>query len=114
MVPFERLDLALWQADIVICSTSADHYLLTREDVQGVMAARRQRPLFLIDISVPRNLDPRTGQIENVYLYDIDDLQGIASANLQMRLGEAEQCAEIVEKEMAAFLGRLEAQEAIA
>ena len=106
VVPFERLDLALWQADIVICSTSADRYLLTREDVQGVMAARRQKPLFLIDISVPRNLDPHIGQIENVYLYDIDDLQGIASANLQARLGEAEECAKIVEHEMSEFLNR--------
>lgn len=106
VIPFDRLDLSLWQADIVLCSTSADRYLLTREDVQGVMAARRQRPLFLIDISVPRNLDPRIGQLENVYLYDIDDLQGIASANLQMRLGEAEQCAEIVEKEISGFLSR--------
>jgi glutamyl-tRNA reductase len=106
VVPFERLDLALFEADIVLCSTSADRYLLTREEVQGVMAARRQRPLFLIDIAVPRNLDPRIGQLENVYLYDIDDLQGIASANLQMRLGEAEKCARIVEREMSEFLGR--------
>ncbi|MBI3322137.1 MAG: glutamyl-tRNA reductase [Candidatus Omnitrophica bacterium] len=106
VVPFDRLDLALFDADIVICSTSADRYLLTREEVQGVMAARRQRPLFLIDISVPRNLDPRIGQLENVYLYDIDDLQGIASANLQMRLGEAEECAQIVEKELDKFVNR--------
>ncbi|MBI3324389.1 MAG: glutamyl-tRNA reductase [Candidatus Omnitrophica bacterium] len=114
VIPFERLDLALFQADILLCSTSADRYLLTREEVQGVMAARRQRPLFLIDISVPRNLDPRIGQLENVYLYDIDDLQGIASANLQMRLGEAEECARIVEKETGGFLGRVQLREATA
>ena len=110
VVPFDRLDLALWQADIVICSTSAESYILTQEEVQKVMAARRQRPLFLIDISVPRNLDPRIGGLENVYLYDIDDLQGIASANLQVRLNEAEECDKIVEHEMSEFLNRCQAQ----
>ena len=107
VVPFFDLEDSVTQADIVICSTSADRHLLTRPQVQGSMAARRQRPLFLIDISVPRNLDPRIGQLENVYLYDIDDLEGIASSNLQMRLGEIEACSEIVEQELSGFLNRL-------
>jgi glutamyl-tRNA reductase len=107
VVPFDGLEASMTQADIVICSTSADRYLLTRPQIQGIMSARRQRPLFLIDISVPRNLDPRIGQLENVYLYDIDDLEGIASSNLQMRLSEMEACSEIVEREMNGFLSRL-------
>lgn len=107
VVPFTELDAALIQADIIIGSTSADRYLLTRPQVQQAMGLRRQRPLFLIDISVPRNLDPQIGQLENVYLYDIDDLQGIASSNLRMRLGEAESCAQIIEQQMGEFLKRI-------
>ena len=106
VVPFAGLEASVTEADIVICSTSADRYLLTRPQIQGIMSARRQRPLFLIDISVPRNLDPRIGQLENVYLYDIDDLEGIASSNLQMRLSEINACSEIVEREMNEFLDR--------
>src|SRR5436189_136053 len=59
-----ELENALTQADIVICSTAADHYLLRQAQVRDVMAARRQKPLFLIDISVPRNLDPKIGALE--------------------------------------------------
>ncbi|MDO8729935.1 MAG: glutamyl-tRNA reductase [Candidatus Omnitrophota bacterium] len=106
VVPFTDLSASVTQADIVICSTAADRYLLTRPQIQAIMSARRQRPLFLIDISVPRNLDPQIGQLENVYLYDIDDLEGISSSNLQMRLGEMEACSEIVEREMNGFLNR--------
>ena len=106
VVPFGALEDSVTLADIVICSTAADHFLLTRSQIRRVMAVRRQRPLFLIDISVPRNLDPRIGQLENVYLYNIDDLEGIASSNLQMRLKEMEACKEIVEKELEGFLSR--------
>ncbi len=105
-VPLTELEASLAKADIVIGSTAADHYLLTREQVRRAMAVRRQRPLFFIDISVPRNLDPKIGQIENVYLYDIDDLEGIASANLQLRLNEVEACSAIIEEQLTDFLGR--------
>ena len=103
----DDLEQSVTRSDIVICSTSADRYLLTQRQIQAIMTARRQRPLFLIDLSVPRNLDPRIGHLENVYLYDIDDLEGIASSNLQMRLSEIEACSEIVEREMNGFLNRL-------
>ena len=102
----------LTQSDIVICSTSSDHYLLTREQMRRVMAIRRQRPLFFIDISVPRNVDPQVGQLENVYLYDIDDIEGIASANLRMRLNEVNACSQIIETQMNDFLGRLTLRQA--
>ena len=107
VVPFARIEESITRADIIICSTAADRFLLTQPQVHKIMAARRQRPLFLIDISVPRNLDPLIGQLENVYLYNIDDLQGIASSNLQLRLGEIEACSEIVERELDTFLARL-------
>ncbi len=106
VVPLTDLEPALIQSDIVISSTSADHFLLTKPQVQAVMSLRKQRPLFFIDISVPRNLDPAIAQLENVYLYDIDDLQGIASSNLQMRLGEAEVCTQIIEDQTKTFLNR--------
>ena len=107
VVPLVDLQKALIEADIVLCSAAAEHFLVTRSQIQEIAGARRQKPLFLIDISVPRNLDPRIGELENVYLYDIDDLQEIASANLQMRLNELQTCSEIVEREMNGFLGRL-------
>lgn len=105
-VSLSSLDQALTETDIVICSTSAGEYLIRASDVQRAMAARRQRPLFLIDISVPRNLEPAIGRLENVYLYDIDDLQAIASANLQVRLAEMDACSRIVESELEEFMTR--------
>ncbi len=105
-VSLNGLEEALAGTDIVICSTSAEGYLMEASDVQRAMGARRQRPLFLIDISVPRNLDPAIGRLEDVYLYDIDDLQAIASANLQVRLAEMEACSRIVESELDRFMAR--------
>jgi glutamyl-tRNA reductase len=106
-VRWTELEQALLQADIVICSTSAGEYLLTPAQVRRSMTVRRQRPLFFIDISVPRNLDPRIGELDNVYLYDIDDLEGIASANRQRRLEEVRSCTSIIEAHLKGFLGRL-------
>lgn len=97
---------ALVHADIVIASASADHFLLTGSQVHRIMGARRQRPLFLIDISVPRNLDPQIGRLENVYLYDIDDLEGIVAANRALRLKEAAHGVRIVEEEVEDFFRR--------
>ena len=108
VVPLTEVESALVQADIVIGSTAAGEYLLTQPQVRRIMEIRRQRPLFFIDISVPRNLDPEISRLENVYLYDIDDLQGIASANLQIRLNEVSACSQIIEEQMAEFMARLE------
>jgi glutamyl-tRNA reductase len=71
------------------------------------MGLRRHRPLFLIDISVPRNLDPQIGVLENVYLYDIDDLEGIASTNRRRRENEIAHCTAIVETQLNDFLNRI-------
>ncbi|MBI3318611.1 MAG: glutamyl-tRNA reductase [Candidatus Omnitrophica bacterium] len=102
----EELDRALVQADIVICSTGANRFLLHETEIRQAMVLRHQRPLFLIDISVPRNLDPAIGGLENVYLYDIDDLEGIASANLRMRMNEVHTCSRIIEERIDRFLER--------
>ncbi len=91
-------------ADIVICSTGAPHYILLRDQMQKVMKERKQRPVFLIDISFPRNIDPKINDLDNVYLYNIDDLQGIVDANMFERKKEAEKAEKIIEEEIEPFL----------
>ena len=91
-------------SDIVICSTGAPNYILMRDQMQKVMKERKQRPVFLIDISVPRNIDPRINDLDNVYLYNIDDLQGIVDTNMFERKKEAEKAEKIIEEEIEPFL----------
>jgi glutamyl-tRNA reductase len=90
-------------ADVVITSTASPRYVITRELMQGVIKARRHRPLFLIDIAVPRDVDPRVENLDNVFLFDIDDLEQVASQNIAARKREAEQAERIVEAEVTAF-----------
>src|SRR5665648_422394 len=80
-VPFEDLEGHLAAADIVISSTSAPHYIITRERVERSLKHRRHRPIFFIDIAVPRDLDPEINRVSNAYLYDIDDLQHVVEQN---------------------------------
>jgi len=91
-------------ADIVICSTGASNYILVKDQMHKVMKERKQRPVFLIDISVPRNIDPKINDLDNVYLYNIDDLQGIVDSNLFERQKEAERAEKIIEDEIEPFL----------
>ncbi len=93
----------LARADIVISSTGAPHFVLDREEIASVMRKRRGKPLFLIDIAVPRDIDPRVNTLENVYLYDIDDLQAVVAANMKERENEARKAGVILKEEMAAF-----------
>jgi glutamyl-tRNA reductase len=92
------------RSDIVICSTGAPNYILLKDQMQRVMKDRKQRPVFLIDISVPRNIDPKINDLGNVYLYNIDDLQGIVDANMFERKKEAEKAEKIIEEEIEPFL----------
>lgn len=101
--PFEKLAEVLREADIVVSSTGARGYVLTREDVQAVLAERKDKPLFMIDIAVPRDLDPAIGQLENVFLYDIDDLSGIVDANLKEREREALEVEAMIDEEVTQF-----------
>jgi len=87
-------------SDIVICSTGAQHYLVNFVDVQGVIQVRKNRPIFLIDISVPRNIDPAVNEIDNVFLYDIDDLQTVVDANIKEREKEAVKAEGIIAEEV--------------
>jgi glutamyl-tRNA reductase len=102
-VPFEDFPRYVQMADVVIGSTAADGYVLTPAGVHEILRARSYRPMFLIDLSVPRNFDPAINDIDNVYLYDIDDLGGVAEVNRDERSREAEKAEAIVEAEVDAF-----------
>ena len=103
-VSLEELEAQLLAADIVISSTGSDEHLLTRDQVKAVMRRRKQRPLFLIDIAVPRDLDPAINDLDNVYLYNIDDLQEVAAHGLQHRQKEAAKAERLVAAETLKFL----------
>ncbi|CCQ92250.1 glutamyl-tRNA reductase [[Clostridium] ultunense Esp] len=102
-ITLEEIPVALSKADIVISSTGAPGYILTRDRVEAVMKKRKGHPLFMIDIAVPRDLDPSIHELESVYLYDIDDLQGIVEANLEERKKAAEKIRLMIEEDREAF-----------
>jgi glutamyl-tRNA reductase len=102
-VEWDRFPDALVNADIVIVSTSAPHIIVKLETVRRAMKARRGRRLFIIDISVPRNVDAEAGELADVFLYNIDDLQGVVSRNLGERAGEAGRVEQIIAEEAARF-----------
>ena len=93
------------QIDIVISSTSAPHYVMDRAKLEPLMRLRRNRPLLLIDIAVPRDIEPEVNFLENVYLYNIDDLQAIASDYLKLRKEESARCEAIIAEKAKALLG---------
>lgn len=99
----DELESELALADVVLCSTSSPQFVVTPELMKGVVRARRHRPLFLIDIAVPRDVDPRTGQMDNVFLYDVDDLEQIANEHQAARHDEAKKAERIVEAEVVNF-----------
>lgn len=99
-VPFDDYRAALAAADIVLVSTGASHYLIGAEDVQRAVKQRMNRPMFLIDISVPRNIDPAVRHIDNAFLFDIDDLQLRVEQNREERLQEAEKAEQMVMSEV--------------
>lgn len=101
--PFEELHAALVDADVVISSTSATDFVIRDEDMKGVVKARRRRPLFMIDIAVPRDIDPRVGGRSNVFLYDVDDLQALSRTNLEARKGAVRAAEGIVREEVTRF-----------
>ncbi len=95
-VGFDAINDSILKADIVISSTSAPHFVVTKDDVSALMKQRLQRSLFFIDLGLPRNIDPRAGEIENVYVYNIDDLAGVRDANIRERMAEAAKAEEII------------------
>jgi glutamyl-tRNA reductase len=103
VTPWEFVPQALADADIVITGTGAPIPILSKGQVKAAMPASRTRPLFLIDIAVPRDVDPRAAEIEQVFLYNIDDLQAIVRENLQKRGSEVSRAEQIVEEEVRKF-----------
>jgi len=93
----------LVHADILICSTGAQNYVLLKNQMHNVMKERKNRPVFVIDISVPRNIDPEVNDLDNVYLYDVDDLQGVVDTNILERQKEAKKAEDIIEEEIETF-----------
>jgi glutamyl-tRNA reductase len=102
-IDFDRLADHLPEADIIICSTAADEYVITEQMAREALARRRNRPSFFIDISVPRNIDPGVGKLSNVFVFDIDDLESVISSNIREREREAERAELIVESETMQF-----------
>lgn len=106
-IELSELQTYLPKVDIVICSTGADSYIINHIDCKRALEARRYRPIFFIDISVPRNIDPEVSRLENHFLFDIDDLQEVVNTNLRQRHLEAVKAENIVEKEVERFIEQL-------
>jgi len=103
-IPFEEIGQGLKRADIVISATNSPQFLIHHDQVSKVIKDRKQRPIFFIDIADRRDIEPRVGDIENVYLYNIDDLQKVANENIQDREKEAQKAESIVQDEVAKFV----------
>ncbi len=99
----QELQTALTEADILISSTGATDFVITKEMMVNITKVRKGKPLFMVDIAVPRDLDPQIAELDGVFLYDIDDLEGIVEANLQERKIAAEAIMLMIEKEIVDF-----------
>ena len=106
-VTFDAIRQEMVGADIVISATSAPHVIIKKDDVQAIILQRRHRPIFLIDIADPRDIDPTCNDLDNVYLYNIDDLQSVVEANLKERKREAERAEAIIDREVEVYLNWL-------
>lgn len=100
VIDYQQLFTRLPEMDIVITSSGAPHYILQKEDMRRVIDARKNRPMFVIDIAVPRNVEPTVNQLDNVFLYDLDDLQKVVDTNLRGRQAEAAQADLIITEEV--------------
>ncbi len=112
-VPWENLDAALATADIVVTATGAPDPVLTRARLEEVLRPRRGQPLFIIDIAVPRDVEPAAGQLDQVFLYNIDDLRAIVQENLARRGAELDRAEAIVSEEVARFAAWMQSREIV-
>lgn len=106
-VAYETFPHYLAEADVVVCSTGARKYIITEPMARAARGLRRNRPSFFIDISVPRNVDPRVGEAANLFVFDVDDLESVVASNLREREREAVRAEEIVRAETAEFMRAL-------
>ena len=112
-IPFEHLIDHIDRADIVISSTGAPHFVITKPQAEHIMRERKNRPMFFIDIAVPRDIDPAVNEIDNLFLYDIDDLQQVVDDNMKERMSEAGRAEQIVDNEVEAFYSKLRSREVV-
>jgi len=113
IVEYTRFMSFLPEVDIVITSSGAPHFIIVRDDMKKVIEARRNRPMFLIDIAVPRNIEPSVNKLDGVFLYDIDDLQKVVETNLQGRMESAEEAEAIIREEVDRMIARLKTREVV-
>ncbi|MFQ5767067.1 MAG: glutamyl-tRNA reductase [Acidobacteriota bacterium] len=102
-IPFRKVHSFLEEVDIVISSTAAPHHLLNRSQIVSLMRRRRNRPIFFIDIAVPRDIDPAVNDLDNVYLYDLDDLEQVVNDNMEERRKEGRHAEAIIDEEVIRF-----------
>lgn len=107
-LPFDELSKGLSRADIVICSTDAPHYIVKRGDADAAMRVRRGQPVFLIDIAVPRDIEPAVGDVDGCFLYNVDDLQAVVQETMTQREKELGRCLAIVDEQTQNFMCWLE------
>jgi glutamyl-tRNA reductase len=112
-VPWSEMPRTLADADIVVCATGASEAVLTKDRIGGVMRHRGHRPLFLIDIAVPRDVEPSAADLEQVFLYNVDDLQAIVNENLARRAGELQHAERIIGEEVEKFVAWLRSRTAV-
>lgn len=113
IIEYERFTQVLPEVDILIASSGAPHYILKREELQRVLPQRKNRPMFLIDIAVPRNIDPTINTLDHIFLYDIDDLGRVVEQNRKDRMKEAEQAETIIAEEVEKMMSRLRTREVV-
>jgi len=102
-VSFDEIAREILDVDIVVCSTASPEPVITFEQIKTSLRKRRNRPLFFIDIAVPRDVEPRVNNLPNVYVYDIDDLKGVIALNVEQRKREAVRAERIVQEEVLKF-----------
>ncbi|SMD04670.1 glutamyl-tRNA reductase [Desulfocicer vacuolatum DSM 3385] len=112
-VKFEEMEHFLKEVDIIISSTGATEFILTAPQLKRIMRSRKNRPLFFIDIAVPRDLDPDINRINNCFLYDIDDLQDIVNDNIEERNKEAVKGERLVDEAVIKFINWMESLEMV-
>jgi glutamyl-tRNA reductase len=111
VIDYETLTDALPEVDILLASSAAPHYIVTRDQMKTVIARRKNRPMFLIDIAVPRNIEPEVNDLANVFLYDIDDLDKTVKSNIEGRKVTAIEAEEIIREEVERMMQRLKTRE---
>jgi glutamyl-tRNA reductase len=112
-IHFDKLYETVEKGDIVITSTGAPHAIFRREHGERFLARRKNRPMFFIDIAVPRDVDPAMNELDGIFVYDIDDLQQVASAHVADRKKEAARAEQIIDTEVERFVARVQSSNVV-